>query len=60
MNLATELERKRLLPAYKVDGDPAARDRLVTELMPLFARSRFATPAAGSRWTISSRWGRSG
>ena len=35
MKLATELERKRLLSAYKVDGDPAARDRLVTELMPL-------------------------
>jgi RNA polymerase sigma-B factor len=35
MNFATERERKRLLHAYKAEGDPAARDRLIADLMPL-------------------------
>jgi len=35
MNVATERERKRLLHAYKVEGDSAARDQLVADLMPL-------------------------
>jgi RNA polymerase sigma-B factor len=35
MNVATERERKRLLEAYKTDGDREARDRLIADLMPL-------------------------
>jgi RNA polymerase sigma-B factor len=35
MNVATERERKRLLDAYKLEGDAAARDQLVADLMPL-------------------------
>jgi RNA polymerase sigma-B factor len=35
VNVATERERKRLLQAYKADGDSAARDQLVADLMPL-------------------------
>jgi RNA polymerase sigma-B factor len=35
MNIATERERKRLLHAYKSDGDTAARDQLIADLMPL-------------------------
>jgi RNA polymerase sigma-B factor len=35
MNVATQRERKRLLHAYKADGDSAARDQLIADLMPL-------------------------
>jgi RNA polymerase sigma-B factor len=35
VNVATERERKRLLQAYKEDGDRAARDQLIEDLMPL-------------------------
>jgi RNA polymerase sigma-B factor len=35
MNIATERERKRLLHAYKSEGDTAARDQLIADLMPL-------------------------
>jgi RNA polymerase sigma-B factor len=35
MNVATERERKRLLHAYKAEGDAEARDRLIADLMPL-------------------------
>ena len=35
MNIATERERKRLLTAYKQEGDADARDRLVEDLLPL-------------------------
>jgi RNA polymerase sigma-B factor len=35
MNIATERERKRLLHAYKAEGDTAARDQLIADLMPL-------------------------
>lgn len=35
MNVATDDERKRLLHAYKVEGDIAARDQLISDLMPL-------------------------
>jgi RNA polymerase sigma-B factor len=35
VNVATDLERKRLLHAYKAEGDSAARDQLVADLMPL-------------------------
>lgn len=35
MNVATERERKRLLHAYKAEGDSAARDQLIADLMPL-------------------------
>jgi RNA polymerase sigma-B factor len=35
VNLATERERKRLLQAYKQDGDRTAREQLIADLMPL-------------------------
>jgi RNA polymerase sigma-B factor len=35
VNVATERERKRLLHAYKTEGDMAARDQLIEDLMPL-------------------------
>jgi RNA polymerase sigma-B factor len=35
VNVATERERKRLLQAYKEDGDRVARDQLIEDLMPL-------------------------
>ena len=35
MNVAVRLERRRLLQAYKQDGDLAARERLIADLMPL-------------------------
>jgi RNA polymerase sigma-B factor len=35
VNVATERERKRLLHAYKTDGDRAAREQLIADLMPL-------------------------
>jgi RNA polymerase sigma-B factor len=35
VNVAVRRERKRLLQAYKQEGDLAARDRLIEELMPL-------------------------
>jgi RNA polymerase sigma-B factor len=35
VNVATERERKRLLQAYKEDGDRDARDQLIEDLMPL-------------------------
>jgi RNA polymerase sigma-B factor len=35
VNVATERERKRLLEAYKTEGDREARDRLIADLMPL-------------------------
>jgi RNA polymerase sigma-B factor len=35
VNVAVRRERRRLLHAYKQDGDLAARDRLIADLMPL-------------------------
>jgi RNA polymerase sigma-B factor len=35
VSTAVRLERRRLLEAYKRDGDLAARDRLIADLMPL-------------------------
>ncbi len=35
MNVATERERKRLLHAYKHEGDRTAREQLIEDLMPL-------------------------
>ena len=35
VNVATERERKRLLQAYKENGDRVARDQLIEDLMPL-------------------------
>ena len=35
MTVATDRERRRLLHAYKSEGDKAARDQLIEDLMPL-------------------------
>ena len=35
MNIATERKRKQLLQAYKEEGDRAAREELIEDLMPL-------------------------
>jgi RNA polymerase sigma-B factor len=35
VNVAVRLERRRLLQAYKQDGDLAAREQLIADLMPL-------------------------
>ena len=60
MIVADHREHLDLLEAYRRDGDRAARDRLIEELMPLVRSLASATRVVASRSRISFRSVRSG